>query len=104
MKRDLPKITANDGLDDGENQRGIRLACVRHYLLDVKGIRRLHDHKGNLTVWWDHLSTDWAQERVNRVWSDHCEDIVEHRLADGSIIGASPGHTPDSDIWPVDVD
>jgi len=74
------KILRTDG--GGESHSDERLKMVRNILIyfDITNIDLLHDHKGDLTVFWKTEPTKNQKEKAIEIWETFNEFNVEHKL------------------------
>jgi hypothetical protein len=81
------KIKRTDG--GGEFFTDERLKSVKgtlNFLKLTDKIYELHDHKGNLNVYWKVFPTESEMETVENVWESYHEYIVDHFFTHSELI------------------
>jgi hypothetical protein len=65
-----------------QNERLQQLKKVLESTPIETNILKLHDHKGNLTVYWDGIPTTQETLYLNLLWEFFNEYIVEHKFVE----------------------
>jgi len=98
----FPILTAYRSDSEGSRIERLSAVCEELERAKISTVLRLHDHKGVLSVWWSETPSERLKTVLNEAWSSHNEDSVEHRTADGHLIGTSPGFNQTADrLLPV---